>query len=162
MSNNVPDVGFKSVSGEKLQRSRMCLNSRHVKDGDFKFLGSLIVVTSGCRGRISFLSVKGFNSLNSCHVSVGMELGQVLNESQRKERFSHSRQQKRTHPQVLSWEINYLLLSSCSLLDVRGEKVTLGRGDHIKTGDEDASPEVLGRKKNGKPCRKYLHGFPWQ
>ena len=101
--------------------------------------------------------------------SVGMELGQVLNESQRKERFSHSLQQKRAHRQVFSWEINYLLFSCCSLLDVRGEKIIFCRVGHIKflaegskTGDEDASPEVLGRKKNGKPCRKYLHGFPWQ
>ena len=101
--------------------------------------------------------------------SVGMELGQVLNESQRKERFSHSLQQKRAHRQVFSWEINYLLFSCCSLLDVRGEKIIFCRVGHIKflaegskTGDEDASPEVLGRKKNGNFCRKYLHGFPWQ
>ena len=105
LSSNVPDVGFKSVSGEKLQRSCLCLNSRHVKDGDFKFLGSLIVITSACGGRISFLKCLMFqlSKLLSCG-SVGMELGQVLNESQRKERFSHSLQQKRAHRQVLSWE----------------------------------------------------------
>ena len=32
--------------------------------------------------------------------SVGMDLGQVLNEDQRKERFSHSLQQKRAHKQM--------------------------------------------------------------
>ena len=102
-SSNVPDVGFKSVSGEKLQRSCLCLNSRHVKDGEFKFLRSLIVVTSARGGRISFfncLRIKLSKFLS--HASVGMELGQVLNESQRKERFSHSLQQKRAHRQVLT------------------------------------------------------------
>ena len=104
------------------------------------------------------------------HASVGMELGQVLNESQRKERFSHSLQQKRAHRQVLTKNLkNYLLFIPCPLLDVRGEKITLCRVGHIKflaegskTGDEDASPEVLGRKKNGNFFRKYLHGIPWQ
>ena len=88
------------------------LNSRHVKDGDFKFLGSLIIVTSACGGRISFLKclMFQFSKFLSCG-SVGMELSQVLNESQRKERFSHSLQQKRAHRQVLSWEKNYLLFS---------------------------------------------------
>ena len=43
--------------------------------------------------------------------SVGMELGQVLNEDQRKERFSHSLQQKRAHKQM-SEEASNLSLNS--------------------------------------------------
>ena len=57
------------------------LNSRHVKDGDFKFLGSLIIVTSACGGRISFLKCLMFQfSKFLPRGSVEMELGQVLSE----------------------------------------------------------------------------------
>ncbi len=83
-----------------------------------------------------------------------MELGQVLNESQRKERFSHSLQQKRAHRQVLSWEINFSFFILCPLLDVRGKKIALCRVGHIKflaegskTGDSlpsgRSTPSVL-------------------
>ena len=105
LSNNVPDVGFKSVSGEKLQRSCLCLNSRHVKDGDFKFLRSFRCHIRMWGKDLFFSKCLRFQSSKFLsHGSVGMELGQVLNESQRKERFSHSLQQKRAHRQVLSWE----------------------------------------------------------